>query len=244
MLIDLTASFGKGKEPTTEWCDANLPYFVKSYEIPITKTSIGAGYAHTPLLRTATNTVLKNLITNGSFESTTGWNGLVRDTSDKLYGSYSSKMDTTTGTVINTRSMIKPIVGHKYYGRHSIKTDGDPAPADCRFEWFAGDGAGLNFVFGLNNGNHPTWYTESNIINVTAVNGTSYICRNFAVAPKANIWSDGLMIVDLTEAFGAGKEPTKEWMDANVPFFEGSYSVPVTNFSIGADRIECTAFYE
>lgn len=27
MLIDLTATYGSGKEPTQEWCDANIPYF-------------------------------------------------------------------------------------------------------------------------------------------------------------------------------------------------------------------------
>ena len=33
---------------------------------------------------------------------------------------------------------------------------------------------------------------------------------------------DCLMLVDLTEAFGAGKEPDQAWCDENIPYFEGS----------------------
>lgn len=40
MLIDLTAAFGAGNEPTKEWCDANIEYFAGNttiqYEAPIT----------------------------------------------------------------------------------------------------------------------------------------------------------------------------------------------------------------
>lgn len=33
MLIDLTAAFGSGNEPTLAWCNANIPYFTGSREI-------------------------------------------------------------------------------------------------------------------------------------------------------------------------------------------------------------------
>lgn len=33
------------------------------------------------------------------------------------------------------------------------------------------------------------------------------------------------MLIDLTAGFGAGSEPTQEWCDANIPFFEGSLGV-------------------
>lgn len=40
MLIDLTAAFGAGNEPTQEWCDTNIEYFSGNktiqYEVPIT----------------------------------------------------------------------------------------------------------------------------------------------------------------------------------------------------------------
>jgi hypothetical protein len=38
MLIDLTAAFGAGNEPTQEWCDTNIKYFAGNttiqYEAP------------------------------------------------------------------------------------------------------------------------------------------------------------------------------------------------------------------
>ena len=33
------------------------------------------------------------------------------------------------------------------------------------------------------------------------------------------------MINDLTESFGVGKEPSKEWCDKNIPFFEGTKKI-------------------
>jgi hypothetical protein len=41
MLIDLTATFGSGKEPTAAWCDANIPYFIGTKDIEINDNSVG-----------------------------------------------------------------------------------------------------------------------------------------------------------------------------------------------------------
>lgn len=38
------------------------------------------------------------------------------------------------------------------------------------------------------------------------------------------MWFDGALMLDLTEIFGAGKEPTKEWLDENIPWFLGEYT--------------------
>jgi hypothetical protein len=38
-------------------------------------------------------------------------------------------------------------------------------------------------------------------------------------------YTDNLILIDLTAAFGAGNEPTKEWCDANIPYFEGSTTI-------------------
>ena len=42
------------------------------------------------------------------------------------------------------------------------------------------------------------------------------------------IWADGMMLVDLTNDFGAGNEPDREWCDANIPFTTSSVAVPST----------------
>jgi lysophospholipase L1-like esterase len=47
--------------------------------------------------------------------------------------------------------------------------------------------------------------------------------NNSGVVGKA--WFDGAMIIDLTEAFGSGKEPGNDWCRKNIPYFTGSYYI-------------------
>lgn len=43
MIIDLTAAYGFGNEPTQAWCDANIPYFVGTYSISNSSISLKNG---------------------------------------------------------------------------------------------------------------------------------------------------------------------------------------------------------
>jgi len=188
----------------------------------------GDGYAEITELKT----MLTNLIPNPSFETTADWSGLTRSTTYADFGQYSSRLGSTsgTGTYINTVKPTKPPVkGHKYYGRHYLRTTTNVTTADNRFELYAGDGAGLNFVFGNNGGNHPQWDMESKIITLTtlASAASNYSIRNFTVNASNYVYCDGLMLIDLTAAFGAGNEPSKEWCDRVIPFFEGTRAVTV-----------------
>ena len=168
---------------------------------------------------------LINLIPDGDMESSSWTNGNY-STTEKKYGSRSQYFTSSTTRIMTKAMTTLPIVNHKYYGRHYLKTNGSVNADDCRFEWYAGDGDGLNYVFGWNRGNYTDWTMESNIITVSAVNGSSYQCRSFMVNPTGELWADGLMIVDLTAAFGSGNEPTKDWCDKNIPFFVGTTYVP------------------
>lgn len=181
-----------------------------------------------------------NLISNGSFETTSNWatwsGDSSFDTSVALYGSKSLKL---TGDNLASTSISTPIVGHKYYAREYIKTDGDIQPTDCRFEIHGGDGEGLNWVFGWNRGNYPDWTMLSDIQTINSVNASSYVIRTFALGATGNIWIDGLMLLDLTAIYGAGNEPSKEWCDINIFFFEGNGGVSSPNDTDGiAHRIK------
>ena len=55
--------------------------------------------------------------------------------------------------------------------------------------------------------------------------------NNSSAAGK--MWYDGLMIIDLTEAFGEGNEPTKAWCDANIPYFTGTKEFNFPNSGYG-----------
>lgn len=172
---------------------------------------------------------LTNLVPNPSFEASASWSGISYDSGQACFGGRSQKLP--IGTSVATCPMAKPTVGHIYYGRHYLKSSGNNGPADCRFEWFAGDGPGLNFIFGWNRGSWPNWGMESTVLRVEAVKGGSYVCRSFVVNGTAEMWADGLMILDLTAAFGAGNEPGKEWCDECIPFFEGTMELETYPFS-------------
>lgn len=73
------------------------------------------------------------------------------------------------------------------------------------------------------------WCTLSAVVNRTDFTAGSYTARfdfnNRNTAGAA--WIDGLMIVDLTAAFGSGNEPTAEFCDA-IPYFTGTYEYRYT----------------
>lgn len=174
------------------------------------------------------NYTFTNLIPDPSFENNQ-WNNGVYSTTEKLYGERSLYFQTGT-TVVGEIAIPYPVLGHKYYGRRYIKTSGDNQPPDCRFEMYGGDGEGLNWVFAWNRGNYPDWSFDSAIQEVTVINyestRTTYM-RCFNVGTTADTWVDGVMLIDLTAACGAGKEPSKEWCDENLPFFISTYSAPI-----------------
>jgi hypothetical protein len=48
------------------------------------------------------------------------------------------------------------------------------------------------------------------------------------------MWFDGIMLIDLTESFGAGNEPSLNWCDNNIPYFTGT---------LNADQaIDCSGY--
>lgn len=171
---------------------------------------------------------LTNIVPNGNFEEDSGWGGNSYNTSNHHSGNRCNYFPSGTTQVGSISTPTMPIVGHKYYGRHWLFCEGNNQPADCRFEWYAGDGPGLNFVFGLNRGNYPSWGFESSVITVDQVNASSYTVRNFVVNSTAEMFVDDLLIVDLTEAFGSGQEPSKDWCDKNIPDFVGTISISKT----------------
>lgn len=158
-----------------------------------------------------------NLIPDASFENNQ-WNDANYSTEVYRLGSRALYFPVGT-TYVATIPIDRPIIGHKYYGRRYIKTNGNNTPADCRFEMFAGDGEGLNWVFAWNQGNYPEWGFDSAIHEVTVINydeSTQTIIRCFNVNTTADTWVDDLLLVDLTAMFGAGHEPSKEWCDDNL----------------------------
>ena len=172
--------------------------------------------------------IFRNIIPDSSFENEL-WNNAVYSTAEKKFGNKSLYFPTGTTYVPNIE-IERPIVGHKYYGRRYIKSNGDNQPADSRFEVWGADGANMNWVYAWNNGNHPEWDFSSAIHEIAGVDYPETdrtIIRCFNVNTTADTWVDSLMLIDLTETFGEGKEPTLEWCDENIPYIEGTEEITV-----------------
>lgn len=166
---------------------------------------------------------LINQVTNSSFENISNWtiwetSGI--DNTTSKYGNSSFFIENGQG--LASTSIPTPIIGHKYYAREYIKTDGELTASDNRFEICSNtEGINEQYIFGWNKGNYPDWQMISDVVTITQCNTDDYIIRTFVVDGTTKIWIDGIMLIDLTECFGEGNEPSKEWCDKNIPYFKG-----------------------
>lgn len=139
------------------------------------------------------------------------------------YKSYRAFQFNTGGTAMMTQSMPTPIANHKYYGGVMWKTTGSTFSAlDNRFEWYCSDtaGSGLMVFANKNIATNGNWIKLSSIQSLSTVQSGNWICRNFLVNPSTTAYCCKMIIVDLTDTFGAGNEPTKEWCDNNIREWE------------------------
>lgn len=79
-------------------------------------------------------------------------------------------------------------------------------------------------MFHYPGGTANQWNMYSIVIDRSSFTSGNYSFRldfNHSYTSR-EAWYDGWMIIDLTAAFGAGNEPTKEWCDKNIPYFSGT----------------------
>ena len=116
------------------------------------------------------------------------------------------------GLAMSNYPLPLPVAGHRYYGRVEQKLVANAHTDDGRFEYFAGDGAGLNIVFTDFNSaiKDDNWHAQSSIQVFPSVAGSSYYLRTFSVNANATIYRRNHVIIDLTDFFGTGNEPSVE----------------------------------
>lgn len=173
---------------------------------------------------------LTNLLTYGDFEGT-GWTGAVSQwaTDHVRYGSHSCKVVGDTSSperCIYHTGGAQMVQGHVYYGRYELYHEGAQGTAGMYFPeaepaFFEGQSLGPAYQWNVVSGRNVrgNW--------ATAAGQTVRIDYNNLNTAGA-VWIDGAVLVDLTEAFGAGNEPDKEWCDFNIPFFLGETQVDDT----------------
>lgn len=188
---------------------------------------------------------LTNLIPSPSMEGTgwgTGGNSSY-STTHAYVGTRSLRMVGTSGspeTVCNTTASVPLINTHTYYARVYGWQDAKTNGAAVGFYWPIAE---PNFNDNLPVGDAGKWNLYSAVNTRGSFSNGSYSFRldwnNRGAA--GTIYYDGCMLIDLTEAFGPGNEPTKAWCDENVPYFHGSLDLevyPVNVISIQTASIQ------
>lgn len=129
------------------------------------------------------------------------------------------------GEVTLTSSDHGLIASHKYYVTFKIRFE-SATQGTCDWYWpvaepAAASGMAVNAAAGA-------WTRLSAVFDRTSFADGNYPCRfdyNNNDGGNKTFWFTSCMLIDLTAAFGAGLEPSKDWMDKHVAAFADSQKV-------------------
>jgi hypothetical protein len=160
-----------------------------------------------------------NIVKNGDISSLTSWSGGSLDSTYKKRGSYSAKVVGSSSSPSIFSQQVSVIVGHKYYAsawflRTSSLNGGSEFDITTIPE--------MDFAI-INDTKLPTigtWYRLSNVIQATVTATTNYRFYTYSTTP---LYGDCFTLFDLTEIFGAGKEPIASQIDAMLDAYSGSW---------------------
>ncbi len=200
----------------------------------------GNGYAKisllstTPVAYTATN-----VVKNGSFENgTTNWmdmtNSKIQSSEEyKYYGNSSVMASPVDPTYTENYFLQSDNSGNK--AKTSILKDNKYY---CQVEYLSKDSTvqlmlyadnwkGTEGIYYSNGQVSATWNKLSLYIDKkTSENSQMYIrLDNDNAGKNAISYFDGYTCINLTETFGAGNEPSKEWCDQNISYFDGTITI-------------------
>ena len=169
-----------------------------------------------------------NTLANGSKSSVTLTNIAPsyseNDSTHAKYGTSSLKLTGTTSTPEVTYGIgnVSLDSTHKYYIRYEHYQE--TASGSFGLYWPIAE---PSFVEGQSAGTAGKWNVCSAVNTRSNWSSGSHSMRvdynNGYVAGSA--WIDGLVVVDLTAAFGAGNEPNAAWCDVNIPYFTGTTTI-------------------
>ena len=173
--------------------------------------------------------VITNIIPDGSFENNgNGW--YLGTASDSAYegeivtnqfvtGNKSLYIfdDSKTKRNWSTISLsLKP--NHKYYLSSFVKYE---SGNDVGYIGLMYGGSYRDLAYTVNS-THNQW-TRLSTVNILQDEDTLQVgTQGYRTA---SYYIDDIILIDLTETFGSGNEPTKEWCDQNIDWFEGSKNI-------------------
>lgn len=135
------------------------------------------------------------------------------------------------------------VPGHKYYRCARMYQNGQEILNRAFVYFYTQAVTTTNALAGLNFGAVPKrWIFRSSVGTMNRnllsnsiyaailLYGTSYFTNN------RETFLDGMMLIDLTEAFGDGNEPDAAWCDEHIPFFAGT--IELDTIDLVTDRTE------
>ena len=129
------------------------------------------------------------------------------------------------GEVTLTSAAHNLVASHKYYISFKVRF-ASATQGTCDWYWpVAEPCAAQNMAFNVA---AETWVRLSAVFERTSLSNGSYPCRfdyNNNNGKNTPFWFTSCMLIDLTAAFGAGLEPSKDWMDKHVTAFADSQKV-------------------
>lgn len=176
----------------------------------------------------ATNITLTNIVGNGNrgyfaaVRNNCSWQSTTLTPEDGAR--YSVKITpTSSGEVTLTSGNYPMYASHKYYLSFKVRFE---TSVDVTFDWYW-PVAEPAAVSGLRvNSAADTWTRVSAVFDRASFSDGSYPCRfDYNNEGNVAVWFTSCMLVDLTASFGAGKEPSKEWMDKHITTFSDSQTV-------------------
>lgn len=171
---------------------------------------------------------ITNLVKNSGFENnTTNWisgGTLSASSTIKHSGNTSIKfvVSTSFAELVQKVSLIS---GHKYYASEWAYLDQAMVANETgQFDLYPVGGTSTGYPehgnIALKTLAPKTWTFESSAFTSTVTN--DYYFRPGFLNNPNTMYFDDTLLIDLTATFGSGNEPSKEWCDANISYFEGT----------------------
>ena len=172
---------------------------------------------------------LENLLKYGDFEGE-GWtnssaNTLAYDTSIKLFGTKSLKVTSKNSSKVESvfyhNTNPPQVKGHKYYVCCHIYLPTAGVTTQMQAYW--PEAEPLMGSMYVDQSKVGQWQRVSVISTRNNWDsGEKRFRFDLEQFQSPNyVYLDGAMLIDLTDCYGEGNEPSKEWCDANIPFFTG-----------------------
>ena len=173
---------------------------------------------------------LTNIMANGgqgifgAFLSNCTWQSSTQTPGDGATKSVRIIPSAAGECTLTTSVAYSLIASHKYYLSFKIKFESQ-ASGTVDWYWPVAEPAA---VFGMKvSGDANTWIHCSAVCDRASFSNGNYPCRFDYNNESVNVpfRFTSCMLFDLTAAFGAGYEPSKEWMDTHVTSFGDSLTV-------------------